>query len=142
MVALFVFGTLKAGCPLHEKGLLGADFLGRCKTVQPYPMMIAGPWFAPMMFDEPGSGYCVEGELYDVSESRLRLLDELESVPKPGNFRRTIEVESLESEEQREALVYMKGRELAVPVYSSYLKCYNDPRFVPPWQRGENSSHA
>ena len=49
MPYVFVFGTLKHGFPLHEEGLSGAEFLGRCRTVQRYPMLIAGPRFAPMI---------------------------------------------------------------------------------------------
>ena len=46
---LFVFGTLKKGFPLHAPTLDGAVYLGDYRTVLPYRMLIAGPWFAPML---------------------------------------------------------------------------------------------
>jgi gamma-glutamylaminecyclotransferase len=54
---VFVFGTLKRGFPLHDQGLSDARFLGIYRTRKRYPLLIAGPWFAPMMFNEPGVGY-------------------------------------------------------------------------------------
>jgi gamma-glutamylaminecyclotransferase len=118
---VFVFGTLKKGFPLHQKGLVGARFLGLYRTREGYPMLIAGPWFAPMMFDEPGAGLRVEGELYEVDDSTIAVLDQLESIGKPGNFRVEIETEPTESGAPCSALVYMKARELATPVHSGYL---------------------
>lgn len=41
---LFVFEALKRGFTLHEKGLAPATFLGGFPTVQPFPMVIAGPF--------------------------------------------------------------------------------------------------
>lgn len=63
MERVFVFGTLKKGFPLHERGMHGARYLGAYRTVQRFPMLIAGPWFAPMMLDAPGLGLHVSGEL-------------------------------------------------------------------------------
>ena len=56
MIPLFVYGTLKRGFPLHETGLSGARCLGPYRTVSKYPLYVAGPWFTPMMLDEPGTG--------------------------------------------------------------------------------------
>jgi len=54
---VFVFGTLKKGFPLHERGLRDAMFLGSYSTRACFPLVIAGPRFAPMMFNEPGVGF-------------------------------------------------------------------------------------
>lgn len=129
---IFVFGTLKRGFPLHEEGLSGAKFLGVYRTRERYPMLIAGPWFAPMMLDEPGTGHRVAGELYEVEESAIPLLDRLESVGQPGNFRVAIEVEPAGGDGLPcTALAYMKARKLATPAHSEYLAIYDDRRFVP-----------
>lgn len=54
---VFAFGTLKKGFPFHEKGGLSqAEFLGAHRTRACFPLVIAGPRFAPMMFNEPGTG--------------------------------------------------------------------------------------
>lgn len=132
MARIFAFGTLKRGFSLHDQGLRGAKYLGLYQTTEPFPMLIAGPWFAPMMLDQPGVGVRVSGELYEIDASRLPALDALESIGVPGNFRRLIEVRAIHGERGDQALAYMKALELAVPVHSGYLADYQDRRFVPP----------
>lgn len=135
LTKIFAIGTLKRGFPLHARGLAGAQFLGRFLSTRPYPLVIAGPWFAPMIFDEPGVGLHIEGELYEVDENRLALLDRLESVGKPGNFRRTIDVEAMDGSDRFIVFAFMKARELAAPLHSDYLAVYEDRRFIPPERR-------
>src|SRR5215207_8452034 len=117
MKQVFVFGTLKAGFPLHSGALSNAAYRGPYRTAERFPMFVAGEWFAPMMMNEPGSGHHVLGELYDVENWRLTLIDELESIGIPGNSRVSISVESIHEGRACRAIVYMKSRELAVPVH-------------------------
>lgn len=128
-------GTLKRGFPLHDQGLSDARYLGDYRTCASYPMLIAGPWYAPMVLNEPGVGRQVKGELYEVEHSTLMALDRLESVGKPGNFREPVEVEPVAGGPAISAFVYMKSRELAQPAHSGYLEVYDDRRFVPFEQR-------
>jgi len=139
---VFVFGTLKRGFPLHNLGLEGAKYLGVCRTVEAYPVVIAGPWFAPMMFDLRRSGVRVEGELYAVDDQQLARLDDLESVGTPGNFRRQLEVEMSSPRRVTHAFAFMKDPRLAVPIHSDFLSAYHDRRFIPPWKRSESVSTA
>jgi gamma-glutamylaminecyclotransferase len=132
---VFVFGTCKRGFPLHY-GLARAKFCGEYRTTQPFPMLIAGPWFAPMMFNEPGVGRQVTGELYEIDETYLDRLDAMESVGKPGNIRSSIEVAPLKGGAPCMAFAYMKSRALADPIHSDYLASYHDRRFIPPARRG------
>jgi len=132
---VFVFGTLKRGFPLHH-GLAGARLLGEYCTVKRFPMLIAGPWYAPMSFNEPGVGHRVLGELYEVDEACLSRLDEMESVDQPGNFRVSIEVTPIHGGTPCTAFAYMKSRALADPVHTEYLASYQDRRFIPPERRG------
>jgi gamma-glutamylaminecyclotransferase len=132
---VFVFGTLKKGFPLHDEGLGGATFLGHFETVESYPMLIAGPWFSPMMLDEPGTGVQVRGELYQVDGSTLAALDRLESVGQPGNLRRVLQVTPIGGQARRWAFAYMKTRALAHPLHTAYLQEYVDDRFVQPNRR-------
>src|SRR5690349_3164247 len=75
---IFAIGTLKSGFPFHERGRLAtARFLGAYRSIKPYPLVIAGRWYAPMIFDEPGVGRHVTGELYEVSAECLAHLDRL-----------------------------------------------------------------
>jgi gamma-glutamylaminecyclotransferase len=133
---IFAIGTLKAGFPFHERaGLATARFLGAYRSIKPYPLVIAGRWYAPMIFDEPGVGRRVTGELYEVSAECLAQLDRLESVGVPGNFRRLIEVELINGGGATTAFAFMKARELAEPLHSGYLENYEDRRFIPPEAR-------
>ena len=134
---LFVFGTLKRGFPLHD-GIAGARFLGEHRTVERFPLMIAGPWFAPMMLNEPGFGHQVLGELYEVDEDRLVHIDAMESIGQPGNLRILIDVAPIPGGPSTRAYAYMKSRALADPAHSDYLWSYQDRRFIPPDQRGQS----
>lgn len=110
MTKIFVFGTLKRGFPLHRRGRPGAEYLGWYRTAVPYTIIIAGRWFAPMMFDQPGIGKAVAGELYDVDAHCLRILDRLESIGEPGNFRNLINVVPIDAGETTEAFAMSRIR--------------------------------
>jgi gamma-glutamylaminecyclotransferase len=131
---LFVFGTLKRGFPLHH-GLAGAQFCGEYRTVERFPMLIAGHWFAPMMLNEPGLGHQVAGELYEIDAACLARLDGIESMGQPGNLRLAIDVTPIRGGAPETALVYMKSRALADPIHSEYRASYQDQRFIPPERR-------
>ena len=135
MVNVLAVGTLKRGFALHEQGLHDADHLGPYRTREALPMLIAGPWYAPMIFDQPGTGLQITGELYRVSRAALARLDMLESVGRPGNFRIVVEVEPIAAGGAGTAIVFVKSPELASPVHSGYLADYQDRRFIPPGER-------
>jgi gamma-glutamylaminecyclotransferase len=131
MHRVFVFGTLKQGFPLHRLGLGDRPKRLDCRTVERFPMFIAGAWYAPMMMNEPGSGRQVRGELYEVDDAGLARLDKLESVGRPGNYRIVTDVEALDGSGRWPAFVYVKSRVLAIPIHSDWLDVYDDDRFVP-----------
>ena len=137
MPLVMAFGTLKRGFPLHDQGLAEAEYLGAYVTAEPYPLVIAGPWFAPMMFDRPGEGERVHGELYRVDETRMVTLDRMESVGLPGNFRKQVHVVPVAGGPAASAWAFMKSPELAAPVHSGFLAKYEDRRFIPPEARPE-----
>lgn len=134
MLDIFVYGTLKRGFPFHPLGLDGAAYLGAVETLAPYPLLIAGSFYGPMMLDRPGEGLRVRGELYRVEPGRMGKLDELEDVGKPGSFRTTIKVAG-EGGAPVEAIGYMKSRSWLDPVHTGFLSDYQDRRFIPPWER-------
>src|SRR4051795_11002334 len=129
---VFVFGTLKKGFPLHDRGLSTARLIGPYQTHQRFPLVIAGPWFAPMMFNEPGEGHRVFGEVYEVDVAQLSILDQIESIGEAGNFRLKIDVQAIPNGERISALAYMKSRDITQAIYhSEYLETYHDNRFIP-----------
>ncbi len=135
MTKVFVYGTLKRGFPLFEQGLARAEFLGNVQTVEAYPLLIAGPWFGPMMLDRPGEGRQVRGELFEVDGAELPTLDELEGVGKEGSFRSLVRVEPLGGGLAVEAIGFMKSEAWLDPVHMRDLEDYQDRRFIPPWAR-------
>lgn len=82
--------------------------------------------------NEPGHGFRVFGELYEIDGSRLQLIDGLESVGVPGNFRAPAWITPSDGGAACRALIYMKDRALAHPIHSGCLADYQDRRFVPP----------
>jgi gamma-glutamylaminecyclotransferase len=141
MTQVFIFGNAKAGFPLHESTIAGSAYLGRYRTTHPYPLVVAGRWYAPVMFDEPGTGVQVHGELYELELAALARLDALESIGLPGNFRRPVHIESIDTGQHTTAFAYMRSRALTAPIHSDYLAAYDDPdrRYVPPWERSKAS---
>nr|XP_012607313.1 gamma-glutamylaminecyclotransferase isoform X1 [Microcebus murinus]XP_012607314.1 gamma-glutamylaminecyclotransferase isoform X1 [Microcebus murinus]XP_012607315.1 gamma-glutamylaminecyclotransferase isoform X1 [Microcebus murinus]XP_012607316.1 gamma-glutamylaminecyclotransferase isoform X1 [Microcebus murinus]XP_020145847.1 gamma-glutamylaminecyclotransferase isoform X1 [Microcebus murinus] len=85
MAHVFLYGTLKRGQPNHKVMLDGANgsaaFCARGRTLQPYPLVIAGQYNIPRLLNLPGTGRCVEGEIYTVDEQMLRFLDDFEGCP-------------------------------------------------------------
>jgi gamma-glutamylcyclotransferase (GGCT)/AIG2-like uncharacterized protein YtfP len=74
---IFVYGTLKrGGCRAHH--LKGQTFLGMARTAPRYRMYNTGSY--PALVDD-AAGLEVEGELWDVDEACMKLLDEVEWVP-------------------------------------------------------------
>src|ERR1043166_9444373 len=125
MTHLFVLGTLKRGFPNHHY-LDGAAFLGRYYTCEPYPLIVAGPWYAPMMFDQPGTGEIIHGELYELDGSILAQIEQLESIGVPGNFRIELRVCPANGGPEQRAMAYVKSPELAGPVHSGFLSDCQD----------------
>src|SRR4051812_50128090 len=111
---VFAVGTLKRGFPLHD-GLAGAQFCGEYRTADRFPMLIAGPWYAPMILNEPGVGHQLLGELYEVDEVCLARLDRMESVGKPGNFRVASREDPATKAPPAPALPNLKPRRPPVP---------------------------
>ncbi|RUM89035.1 MAG: gamma-glutamylcyclotransferase [Thermodesulfatator sp.] len=83
---LFVYGTLRQGQPLH-KLLQGANFLGEGR-VQGFALYDLGDYPAAC----PQEGGLVWGELYEVPEDIISLLDEVED----EYCRETVQVELLD----------------------------------------------
>jgi gamma-glutamylaminecyclotransferase len=132
---VFIYGTLKRGFPLFDKGLVGARYLGDVETVERYPLYIAGSSYGPMMLDRAGEGLHIRGELFEVEEDRLQVLDELEDVDDKTSFRSTVEVAPVGGGISTSAIGFMKTERWLDPLHSGYLPDYQDRRFVPPWER-------
>ncbi|KAG7268059.1 hypothetical protein CRUP_014920 [Coryphaenoides rupestris] len=87
MAHVFVYGTLKKGQPNHYRMLDPANgqarFLAAARTVDRYPLVIAGEHNVPFLLNAPGDGggRRVRGEIYSVDDRMLSFLDDFERVP-------------------------------------------------------------
>lgn len=83
---VFVYGTLKVGQPNNcilqsavDKSQ--AKFLGHATTADCWPLIIYSAFNIPFLLDCKGTGQRVVGDLFEVDESTLQTLDELERHP-------------------------------------------------------------
>ncbi|XP_036425189.1 gamma-glutamylaminecyclotransferase C-like [Colossoma macropomum] len=85
MTYIFVYGTLKKGQPNYYRMLDitngKAEFLCYARTVEKYPLVIAGKYNIPFLLNVPGKGQHVRGEIYSVDDQMLKFLDWFESCP-------------------------------------------------------------
>lgn len=78
---LFVYGTLRQGCPNHRL-IFGSRYLGPATTVEPYVMVTQKPRSFPYIFKHPDLyATPINGEMYEINQETLRKLDELEGHP-------------------------------------------------------------
>ena len=73
---IFVYGTLKLGYGKHHL-LEGAQFLGPAKTLEKYSMYESE---IPFVFKGDAVSH-IYGELYQVDELTLKMIDKLEGLP-------------------------------------------------------------
>ncbi|XP_056308851.1 gamma-glutamylaminecyclotransferase C-like [Danio aesculapii] len=131
MVHVFVYGSLKKGQPNHPELLNSdngqAEFITCARTVDKYPLVIAGKYNIPFLLNVPGSGHRVYGEIYMVDQKMLEYLDWFEKCP--DLYQRTsIQLEILKENEEsggvEEAFVYSTTTYepdwLQKPTYESY----------------------
>ncbi|KAM7111674.1 gamma-glutamylaminecyclotransferase isoform 1-T2 [Molossus nigricans] len=133
MAQVFVYGTLKRGQPNHKVLLDHTNgcsaFWGRGRTVEPYPLVIAGEHNIPHLLNLPGHGHCVAGEIYSVDEQMLCFLDEFEGCP--DMYQRTrVRIAVLEWEGPR-------GASEEPPAAERTLQCfvYSTATYPPEWVR-------
>jgi gamma-glutamylaminecyclotransferase len=113
MPVVFVYGTLKRGDCRH-RFMAGSKFLGLATTAAGYRLFHLGEY--PAMVEDPIGGQ-IEGEVFEVTDSTLRLLDEVEGVADTLYIRKPILLMDLFADMTVEAYIYegnVRGkRELA-----------------------------
>ena len=83
MPLLFVYGSLKRG--FSAEHLLDGEFVAEAKTEPVYQMLQFGAYPGVIAADE--GGYSIEGEIWDVSEGCIPMLDEYEGVAEGAYLR-------------------------------------------------------
>jgi gamma-glutamylaminecyclotransferase len=129
---VFVYGTLKKGFPNHQTGMAGAVYVGRVRTIVAFPLVVGGRWFSPSLIDELGVGHRVFGELYEVGDQKLELLDSMEGTQHPHGYRRiTVKLVNLRRGDECDAWTYVKDRKVIDGIHSDPLGEYIlDSRYV------------
>jgi len=132
MHKVFVYGTLKRGFQNYESGLADAHCAGRFRTAEKFPLVIGGKWFSPNLIDEPGNGYRVYGEVFDVTADCLAVLDRIESVHRPNGYKRIrIAVEPDAGGSAIDVWAYLKDRANIDGIHTEPMAEYVfDPRYI------------
>ena len=104
MKRLFVYGTLMKGEGNHDL-MRDASYKGKFKTQGKWGLINIGnfPALVPYSLE-------VEGELYEVDDTQLAMIDRLEGVDAGMYQRRTINIYDMETNEHVEADTYIWGR--------------------------------
>lgn len=133
MPRVFVYGTLKRGFPNFDTGMRTALYKGRCRTRERFPLVVAGPWHTPCLIDEPGSGFRVFGELYDVTEACLEGLDRIEHIGQPNGYHRREIAVSVNDSEDQDVWAYLRARNTLDAIHRGPLEEYAlDPDYIEP----------
>lgn len=116
MPLVFVYGSLKQGYPNTHLNS-GVRQPGTFRTCQRLPMYLLGEGHVPCLVLSPGTGHHVQGEVYQVTEDSLAVMDRLERLGEPNGYLRiTIEVETINADrtETFTVQVYAKSPEQGV----------------------------
>ena len=74
-----VYGTLKKGYSNYHRYLRNAKYIGGGNTVDKYPLIIEG---LPYVVNQKGTGHNVTVDVFKVSNTALKQIDQLEGHPK------------------------------------------------------------
>ncbi|KHJ92164.1 AIG2-like family protein [Oesophagostomum dentatum] len=126
-IRVFVYGTLKRGEPNasvmtetegHQR------FVGVGRTKLPFPLIVASKYNIPFVLNEPGKGYQIEGEVYEIDDVKLKVLDVLEAYP--TLYWRQLEPILLDNNTEVSAWIYLMRKwrsdiyNSATPMMSNY----------------------
>ena len=60
---------------------MAPKFITSAQTVIKYPLVIASKYNIPFLLDHPGFGHPIQGEVYEVDDLLLQILDDFEGHP-------------------------------------------------------------
>jgi gamma-glutamylaminecyclotransferase len=111
-IRLFVYGTLKQGFPNHHLNG-GQRIPGTFRTHLRFPLLVVrlpNEDRAPWLMQQPGAGFQVSGQVFEVDDAALPAIDALEEVGLPtGYVRECILLEdAADPARQMQAHAYLK----------------------------------
>lgn len=107
---VFVFGTLKEGFPNFSVNN-GVRYRSEFFTKKSFPLYLVGERYSPWLVLNEGSGFPVKGQVFDVSNSQLSLMDKLERVNEVDGYRRVV-IDVVCTDSGDTYSVYMYGKPL------------------------------
>eukprot|EP01031_Cornospumella_fuschlensis_P030999 gene30999-37465_t len=129
--SLFVYGTLKRGFQWNAKYLaarLGARFICPAVTQLAFPLVIGDCGVPYLLGDMPaGTGKCVKGELWEISEEVLQGLDDYEGIAKGYYVRAEIDCIAI-PEEGIDSKTGKKGQKVVKAQVYMVSKSFRDLR--------------
>uniref|UniRef100_W6NAW2 Gamma-glutamylcyclotransferase family protein n=1 Tax=Haemonchus contortus TaxID=6289 RepID=W6NAW2_HAECO len=145
-IRVFVYGTLKRGEP-NANVLTTTDgqhrFIGEGRTKVPYPLIVASKYNIPFVLNEPGKGYQIQGEVYEIDNVKLTILDALEAYP--TLYWRQEEKILMSNNTETTAWIYLMRKwrpdiyEHATPMMSNYSsKCDHGREYVVRYVRAKD----
>ncbi|VDK87799.1 unnamed protein product [Litomosoides sigmodontis] len=129
MALVFVYGTLKRGEPnasVMTDLVTGMQrFAGTGRTVNAYPLIIASKYNIPFCLNKCGIGNRIRGELYEVDDQKLEILDKFEG--HPTFYRRQSEEVEMDDGTVVTAWIYLlpKWTPNLLQNSTDYLESYN-----------------
>ena len=137
MHCVFVYGTLKRDFPNHDSWMKDYPCVGRFRTCDAFPLVVGGKWFSSYLIAEPGVGVPVFGEVFELDDRGLEVLDVIEGTDVPNGYRRiSIAVDDAAGSAPFDAWTYVKDRAAIEGIHSEPTAEYaHDPRSVLPSKR-------
>ena len=102
---LFIYGTLKRGLCRHAS-IASQTFLGDVQTEPLYRMYNVGTYPGLVRAE---NGLAIEGELWEVDEACLKMLDEIEDVARGLYLRQRVKLAPPHAGDHVEAYILQQG---------------------------------
>eukprot|EP00116_Pleurobrachia_bachei_P001663 sb/3461925/ len=136
------YGTLKRGFPNSH---LTKDLknIGDGQLAYKMPLVIGSSCHIPYLLPKVGTGHQVRGEVYEVNQEELNLLDKLEGYPDYYN-RLSVVVNLLESSEKVQCMAYILDRFQDGLLEKEFLPFYTKEdaiSYIPPAKRENPIKH-
>ncbi|XP_044745260.1 putative gamma-glutamylcyclotransferase CG2811 isoform X2 [Coccinella septempunctata] len=140
---VFVYGTLKTGEPNHHVFANNVDgcykLLCKAVTSQKYPLILGTKFNIPFLLQKPGTGYNVKGELYEVDDKVLAVLDELEDHPNFYIREQSDVISSADSSVHKAWIYFIKNFQKHL-LENEMMDCYSNNGSLPKYVESEEAT--